>query len=285
MELTGRTAVVIGGGSGVGRGIALGFAAAGMRVAVADIHAESAQSVRDEIGAAGATAIAVTADATDRAALHHLAEQVVEELDAVHVLVSTVGVIIDRRLDEASDDDWGWLLEFNLMAVVRGVNVFLPFLRAHGEPAHIVCTSSMAGLLALPPAVVGGVFNGLYTTTKHALIGYCAMLRDELAPEGIGVSVLCPGLVQGNLGVTSARNRPDRYGGPTAPREGGMPPSAMPSVAVGPIVVRAIESDRLYIFTHPETVGLVQARHDATLEDFAFYADASGTAPADDTDS
>jgi len=275
-ELAGRTAVVIGGGSGVGRGIALGLAAQGMRVA--DIHAESAAAVRDEIAAAGATAIAAQADATDRASLAALAERVVADLDAVHVLVSTVGVIVDRRLDAATEDDWAWMLEFNVMAVVRGVDVFLPYLRAHGEPAHIVCTSSMAGLLALGPSVVGGVFNGLYTTTKHALIGYCAMLRDELAPESIGVSVLCPGLVAGKLGATSARNRPERFGGPMAydPARG-MPPSAMPNEAVGPIVVRAIKGNRLYIFTHPETVGLVQARHDATLEDFAFYAEDAGS--------
>jgi NAD(P)-dependent dehydrogenase (short-subunit alcohol dehydrogenase family) len=270
-DLTGKTAVVIGGGSGVGRGIALGLAAQGTRVAVADIHLDSAEGVRDEIIAAGGAAIAVRADATDRESLHALAEQVVAELDAVHVLVSTVGAIVDRRLDSATEADWAWLLEFNVMAVVRGVEVFLPYLRAHGEPAHIVSTSSMAGLLALGPALVGGVHNGLYTTTKHALIGYSAMLRDELAPEGIGVSVLCPGLVEGNLGATSARNRPERYGG-TIEHDGrsGMPPSAMPNEAVGPIVVRAIKADRLYIFTHPETVGLVQARHDAMLDDYAF---------------
>ena len=128
------------------------------------------------------------------------------------------------------------------MAHVRGNNAFLPHLRAHGEPAHIVNTSSMAGLLALGPAMVGGFNNGLYTTTKHALIGYCDMLRMELEPEGIGVSVLCPGLVAGNLSATSARNRPDRFGGPVAnPREGMAPNSAaMPNERVGPIVARAI---------------------------------------------
>jgi NAD(P)-dependent dehydrogenase (short-subunit alcohol dehydrogenase family) len=281
-ELRGRTAVVIGGGSGVGRGIALGLAAEGMRVAVGDIHPESARAVRDEIVATGAAAIDAVVDSTDRASLQAFGEQVVAELDAVHVLVSTVGAIVDRRLDVATDDDWGWLLEVNVMAVVRGVNELLPYLRAHGGESHIVCTSSMAGLLALPPEVTGGVFNGLYTTTKHALIGYCAMLRQELAPEGIGVSVLCPGLVEGNLGATSARNRPARYGGPmTFDREGGMPPGAMPNEDVGPIVVRGIRADRPYIFTHPEVAPLVQARHDAMLEDFAFYAEASASRPED----
>jgi NAD(P)-dependent dehydrogenase (short-subunit alcohol dehydrogenase family) len=277
-DLAGRTAVVIGGGSGVGRGIALGLAAEGMSVAVADIHVDSARAVRDELTATGATAIAAEADATERESLRALAHRTVAELDAVHVLVSTVGAIVDRRLDAASDDDWGWLLDVNVMAVVRGVDEFLPALRAHGEEAHIVCTSSLAGLLALPASLTGGVFNGLYTTTKHALIGYGLMLRQELAPEGIGVSLLCPGLVEGNLGATSARNRPARYGGPMPyDREGGMPPGAMPNEEVGPIVVRGIRANRPFIFTHPETVPLVQARHDAMLEDFAFYAGSSAT--------
>lgn len=271
-DLEGRAAVVIGGGSGVGRGIALALAGEGMKVAVADIHRESADAVRQEIADAGGTAIAAQADATDRESLTALAEGVASELDGVHVLVGTVGAIVDRRLDAASDSDWAWLLEFNVMATVRAVDVFLPYLRAHDGPAHIVCTSSMAGLLALPPHVVGGVFNGLYTTTKHALIGYCAMLRDELAAEDIGVSVLCPGLVEGNLGATSARNRPDRFGGPLPYDRGGMPPTAMPNEEAGAVVVRGIKANRLYIFTHPEVVGLVQARHDAVLEDFAFYA-------------
>jgi NAD(P)-dependent dehydrogenase (short-subunit alcohol dehydrogenase family) len=157
---------------------------------------------------------------------------------------------------------------------VRANNVFLPHLRAHGEPAHILNTSSMAGLLALGPAMVGGFNNGLYTTTKHALIGYCDMLRMELAPEGIGVSVLCPGLVAGNLSATSARNRPARFGGPAVnPREGAAPnPAAMPADQVGPIVARAIAANRFYVFTHDDP-SMVEARHAQVLADFAFLAE------------
>ena len=79
------------------------------------------------------------------------------------------------------------------------------------------------------------------------------MLRYELAPEDIGVSVFCPGLVESNLGSTSARHRPDRFGGAfEGPGGAGMPPGAMPNEAVGPIVVRAIRANRAYILTHPE---------------------------------
>jgi NAD(P)-dependent dehydrogenase (short-subunit alcohol dehydrogenase family) len=273
MEIEGRTAVLVGAGSGVGRGIALGLAARGMRVAVADIDAEGAASVATEIQAAGGTATSHQVDATDRASLRALADAAVAAHDAIHVLVNTVGVIIDQPLEASTEDDWSWLLEFNVMANVRNVQEFLPYLRAHGGPSHIVLTSSMAGLLALGPEHVV-VRNGLYTTTKHAMIGLTDMLRLELAPEGIGVSVLCPGLVAGNLGVTSARNRPDRFGGPT-PVPGytsSPPPGAMPNEEVGPIVAAAIDANRFYIFTHPENVELVKARHQQVLDDFAFYA-------------
>jgi NAD(P)-dependent dehydrogenase (short-subunit alcohol dehydrogenase family) len=271
-ELVGRTAVVIGGGGGIGRGVSLGFASAGMNVVVADIEPDSAARVAGEISAAGHRAVARRVDATDTDSLSALARETVEEFGAVHVLSNNVGVILNRRLDEASESEWAWFFEFNVMSIVRGNRVFLPHLRATGEGGHIVNTSSMAGLLALAPEAVGGYFNGLYTTTKHALIGYCEMLRMELAPEGIGVSVLCPGLVAGNLSSTAARNRPARFGGPMAdPRAGATPnPAAMPNDAVGPIVVDAIRANRLYIFTHPESVELVRARQQHVLGDFEF---------------
>ena len=121
-------------------------------------------------------------------------------------------------------------------------------------------TSSMAGLLALSPTMTGGVNTGLYTVMKHAMVGYSEMLRHELEPESIGVSVLCPGLVESNLGSTSAKHRPERFGGPMEdPQAGGsrMPPGAMPNEAVGPIVVRGITANRAYIITHPETEPMV----------------------------
>lgn len=274
MELAGRNAVVIGTG-GIGRGIALGLAAEGMSVGVADIDPAAADAVAAEIAAAGGRAVPAQADATSRISLDDLATRMVTELGGVNVLVNTVGVILDRRLDAATDEDWQWFLEFNVMATVRSVAAFLPHLRSSGDEAHIVVTSSMAGLLALPPKMVGGIYNGLYTTTKHALIGYADMLRAELEPERIGVSVLCPGLVAGNLSGTSARNRPAQYGGPMPAPERRAPsamPGAMPGDEVGPIVARGIKGNRFYIFTHPESSAeLVEQRHQGVVDDFAFY--------------
>lgn len=274
-ELAGKGAVCVGGGSGIGRGIALGLAAEGMRVVVADIEPDGAARVRDEIAAAGGEAWSAEVDATDPESLAALARSAADLVGNVHVVVQTVGVIADTPLADATEQEWGWFVEFHLMSAVRTVNAFLPGMRAHGEGGHIVLTSSMAGLLALSPQMTGGVNTGLYTVMKHALVGYGEMLRFELAPEGIGVSVLCPGLVDSNLGATSARNRPDRFGGAFAdPSDGaGMPPGAMPNEDVGPIVVRAIRANRGYILTHPETRPLVEMRQQALLDDYAFAAE------------
>jgi len=271
-DLTDRVAVVIGGGSGIGRGIALGLAAAGMRVVVADIDAASAEAVRDEVAAAGGRATAAPVDGTDRQSLGRLADDTVAEHGAVHVLSANVGVVADRPLTAASEADWAWIIEFNLLSAVRAVDVFLPRLRA-SAPAHVVITASLAALLA-PPSVAG-IHLGLYTATKHALLGYAESLRGELAGEGIGVSLLCPGMVQSNLAATSARHRPARHGGPLPPPPAREPlPTSLAPEAVGPMVVRGIRSNRLHILTHPQSRGLVDARHAALVDDFAFFAQA-----------
>jgi NAD(P)-dependent dehydrogenase (short-subunit alcohol dehydrogenase family) len=274
-DLSGRVAVVIGGGSGIGRGIALGLAAEGMRVVVADIDAASADEVRGEITEVGGTATVAGVDGTDRESLGRLAEGTVAEHGAVHVLSTNVGVVADQPLTTASEVDWAWIIEFNLMSAVRAVDVFLPHLRTAGGPAHIVITASLAALL-VPPSV-GGLHLGLYTATKHALLGYAESLRGELAGEGIGVSLLCPGMVRSNLAATSARHRPARHGGPLPPPPAREPPLTMMSPeAVGPVVVRGIKSDRLHILTHPTGLGLVETRHAAVVADFAFFAASDG---------
>jgi NAD(P)-dependent dehydrogenase (short-subunit alcohol dehydrogenase family) len=272
-DLSGRVAVVIGGGSGIGRGIALGLATEGMRVVVADIDRASADEVRDEIGGTGGIATAAQVDGTDRESLGRLAGSTVAEQGAVHVLSTNVGVVADRPLDAASETDWDWIIEFNLLSAVRAVDVFLPHLRASAGSAHIVITASLAALLATPS--VSGIHLGLYTATKHALLGYAECLRGELADDGIGVSLLCPGMVRSNLAATSARHRPARHGGPLPPPPAREPMGTlMPPEAVGPVVVRGIKGNRLHIITHPASRGLIEARHAALVDDFAFFTEA-----------
>lgn len=272
-SLQGRGAVVVGGGGGIGRGIALALAAEGVRVLIADLDVGNAEAVRDEITARGGEAHARQVDATDPASVEKLAVEAANSLGQVHLLVNTVGVITDAGVTTAGDDVWRWFIEIHLMALVHIVNAFLPVLRTNGDGSHIVITSSMSGLLALPPAQTGGLNTGVYRVLKHAVVGYGAMLRQELAPDGIGVSVLCPGLVHTNLDANSARHRPERFGGamPEPPQLDVPNLVSMEPEHVGPVVVKGVKANRSYIFTHPEFVEPMRRHQQLVLEDFGFF--------------
>ncbi len=270
-SLRGRAGVVIGGGSGIGRGIALALAEAGVRVCVADLNEASAKAVAEELRGRGATALAAGVDVTQPASLEALAERAFAELGAVHVLSNNAGVIHLSPLAEATDADWQWVLSVNLHGLIHSVQAFLPRLLAQGEPAHIVNTASLAGLVGDFPGL------GLYTASKFAAVGYSETLRAELAPHGIGVSVLCPGLVQTKLATTSARQRPARFGGPLQDpeHEGPLPPqlpvdpeAAMSAEECGRRTLQGIRLNRSRILTHPETREIFEARVAGILEDY-----------------
>jgi NAD(P)-dependent dehydrogenase (short-subunit alcohol dehydrogenase family) len=265
MEFSGKTAVVTGGGSGIGRGIALALAAEGASVVVADIEPSAARAVAEEVGKIGARALAVATDVTQPDSLAALVEESYEEFDAVHVLSNNAGVIHPLGpLEERSDDEWLWVMSVNLHGIVRSVQAFLPRMKAQGGEAHIQNTASLAGVLA---AAIPGI--GIYTASKHACVAYSLSLRAELDAAGIGVSVLCPGVVASNLAATSARNRPERFGGsqPEPRMPEGALDGAMSAEDCGRIVARGIAENRAYIFTHPEARPLLEAQHRRLLED------------------
>jgi short-subunit dehydrogenase len=172
------------------------------------------------------------------------------------------------------------------MGIVKTVAAFLPALRERAPDAHIVTTASLGGLVSDVRAPIGA-----YIASKYACVGYSEMLRAELAGEGIGVSVLCPGVVASNLMGTSAENRPGAFGAQTAPRLAatGAPGTAgapapplkvLPAEEVGPIVIRAIRANRFHVLTHPQTRRLVEDRFRAMLEDFDFAAGEAGEGSA-----
>lgn len=271
-QLADKTAVVIGGAQGIGRGIALALADEQMDVAILDIEADAAARTAKELEARGVRSLAARVDVTDERSLAAAAAEVTERLGPVQLLSNNAGVSAPQGpITEKSDADWQWVFSVNLFGIVKAVQAFLPGMRAHGRGGHIVNTSSMAGLVCVPELQVG-----VYTASKYACTAYCEILRAELAPEGIGVSVLCPGLIDTQLSLTSARNRPTRFGGPLptpAPMPEAMRQAAMQPEVVGPIVVRGIKANRLHILTHPEmSLPLVDARF-ATIR-----ADAEGEA-------
>jgi NAD(P)-dependent dehydrogenase (short-subunit alcohol dehydrogenase family) len=278
-DLNGRVAVVTGGGSGIGRGVALTLGAEGMTIAVADIQESNARAVAAEIESAGGRALGIGVDVTSVESLAAAAKEIVARAGGVNLLCANAGVLARvGPLADHSIEDWEYTLSVNVMGVVKTVNAFLPALRKSAPDAHIVTTASLGGLVSEVRAPIGA-----YIASKYACVGYSEMLRAELEGEGIGVSVLCPGVVASNLTATSAENRPDAFGeqaAPPLPAASGAgsasapppPVRAMPAEAVGPVVIRAIRANRFLVLTHPQTRPLVEGRFRAMLADFDFAA-------------
>ncbi|MEN8162250.1 MAG: SDR family NAD(P)-dependent oxidoreductase [Myxococcota bacterium] len=264
-QLEGRVAVITGGASGIGLGMARAFAGAGARLALLDVEKGALASAEKELGGRGAQVIAVRTDVSEPASVDAAAREIEAHYGRVHVLCNNAGVLLQRPLAECSAADWRWLLGVNLMGVVHGLERFLPGMRAHGEGGHVVNTASVAGLLALPGL-------GVYTATKFAVVALSETLRVELAPEGVGVSVLCPGGVRTRI-HEAGRNRPDALGGPEpaaarsaatdAAVETGMDPDR-----VGACVLRAVQRNDLYVLTHPEFREAVAGRTQGLLDAF-----------------
>jgi len=266
-EVRDRIAVVTGAASGIGRGMAEVFAAAGMRVVLGDIDDRALDETTRALRAAGAEVHAVRTDVSKQEELDALAQETLRVYGAVHVLCNNAGIGAmpgdtpgGGPSWESPLADWRWVVGVNVMGVVHGIRSFLPLMIEQGTEAHVVNTASLAGLVASAT---------LYGTTKFAVVGLSENLYLELQRGGWKpkVSVLCPGLV--DTQITSLRSRPSEFGaaaseGPVvrAAREwfaeqlkNGMNPRA-----VGEQVLAAIREERFYVLTHPEFNPLIEQR-------------------------
>jgi NAD(P)-dependent dehydrogenase (short-subunit alcohol dehydrogenase family) len=243
MEFRDRVAVVVGGASGIGRGIALELARRGAQLAIADIHDERAAAVCAEIEALGRSAFAARCDVRSDADVDALHGAVRARFGRCDLLVNSAGVAMLGPAEAFSMQDWQWILDVNLLGVIRVCRRFLPDLIAQ-RSGHIANVASVAGLFAYSYDCAP------YITSKFGCRGYSEALAVYLRGRGIGVSVVCPGLVSTNLGENA--------------RAVGIPPGgnfihfppfmqrAIPAEAVGPIVCDGIRDGRFEIHTHPE---------------------------------
>lgn len=265
-EFRGRTAVVTGGGGGIGKAMAVAFAREGMNVVIGEIDMDAAAQAVAEVESHGVRAIAVQNDVTDRASMQALADATNEAFGGCHVLCNNAGVVTFKLAQDMTEDDWDWVVGVDLYGVIYGIQAFLPGMVAAGEGGHIVNTASIAGLVA--PATPG---ISSYSTAKYGVVGISEALAQDLAPHNIGVSVLCPGGVRSRI-VEAGRNRPDEFGGPETPDTRmmltgeGVPQEMIEPEDLAQKVLNAIRGNHLYVVSHPETQPAVEARFQRILD-------------------
>jgi len=248
-SIAGRVAVVTGGGSGIGRALALGLAREGAQVVVADVDEPGMAETLAGVRARGPEGLAVRTDVADLAQVRALADRAFARFGAVHILCNNAGVVVHGGLETATYQDWQWLIGVNLWGVVHGLLAFLPRMIARGQGGHVVNTASMAGLIASQGL-------GIYNTTKYAVVGLSETLAKDLRPHGIGVSVLCP------MGVATRIREADRNRPAALRNEAGAPEAGEVTLIgrtlspdkVAERTIRAIRAGELYVITHDEAL-------------------------------
>jgi len=253
-DLAGKTAFVTGGASGIGFALGHAFAEAGMKLMLADIERDALTSAVESLRDLGGEVQGVACDVADAESVERAGKTAFEAFGNVHVVCNNAGVGGGTGIDNISLDNWRWVIDVNLMGVLHGIRTFLPHIRAHGEGGHIVNTASMAGMNS-------GLGFSPYAASKFAVVNMSEGLAKQLAPLGIGVTVLCPGFVRTRI-WESGRNRPERYGPAQIPDPASAAGKLLAQLTelgrtgldptdVAAQVLTAIRENELYVFTHP----------------------------------
>lgn len=250
-EISGKAAVVTGGGSGIGMGLAKELARQGASVAVVDIRLENAQKVAGAIKAVGGRAIAIRCDVCERDSIRAMKEEATATLGPIQLVFANAGATSFDPLTEMSDDDVDWILQVNLHGVMNTTRAFLPDMIAAGG-GHICATASMAGLLPgwIPVHVP-------YSAAKAGIIGLMMNLALEMKQHNIYTTSYCPGGVATGMKANNATYRPAKFGGPgqgevTMAKESAKGTTYFTPDAVAPMVLDAVSNNRAFVFDHPE---------------------------------
>ena len=246
-ELKGRTAIITGGASGIGLGIARAFAREGMNVVIADVVAERLDAAKREVEALGARVATVVTDVSDPGSVAAAGRAVEQAFGRLHVAVNNAGVPMHGKpIEQVSVEEWRRVVGVNVMGVINGIGCFVPMIRSHGEGGHVVNTASISGFF-----IRKGRNQGAYSMSKYAVVALSEALEQETEDANIGVSVLCPGPVRTNLLAAISS-------GPATPATMG---NRLEPDVLGRRVVQAIRNREFYVLTHASERDVIKARH------------------------
>jgi NADP-dependent 3-hydroxy acid dehydrogenase YdfG len=236
-----KTIAITGAGSGLGEALAYQFSAAGYRIAVTDAIEDRAERVLARIRSEGGSGFSQILDVTSESDWNHLYQRVDSEWDGLGVLINNAGVAAAGRLEDSSIKDWEWVLDIDLMGVIRGCHHFIPLFRKQGA-GHIVNVASFAGMVPVPEV-------SAYATAKAGVVALSEQIRVDLHGSGVGISVLCPAYVNTRLLDTFRSN--NEQAKELASKW--MSNSKVSPEQVAEKVLKAVEKNRFLILTHPET--------------------------------
>ena len=269
METNGRVAVITGGASGIGLGMARAFAAAGMKLMVADLDEAMLATAVDELSLSGVEVAGQTCDVSRLEQVEALAAAALDRFGAVHVLCNNAGVGLPTPTNNIRLEDWRWMIDVDLWGPIYGVKTFLPIMELQGE-GHINSTSSLAGLF-------GGGFMGAYNVAKHGVVALMTTLERDLRgrKSPIRASLLCPGPINTAISRHSVEFRPSKAKPKTdsaaegraganvqAALDKGMDPDE-----VGRLVLDGIQRDKFWLLTHPYFTKILSRQLEALIAD------------------
>ena len=243
MDIKNKVAVVTGGASGIGRATALSLADSGADIVLVDVNRQRLEEVQEEIKTRGRRVMALPCDVSKNDEVSIMAKRALEGMGRIDILMNNAGVMLRGFAETLEPEDWEWILGINLYGVIYCCRAFLPHLLDRGS-GYIINTSSIGGLIGGRPNSIG------YSTSKFAVTGFTEVLYKYLKPKGIGVSLLCPGLIRTNLpeNFRYAGNNTQALG---AIKEIPKGPGVMEPEEVAVMVVEAVRQNRYLVLTQP----------------------------------